>query len=296
MISDRTRTRRTSLVLAFLTLGVTLLAGCAAEPQPEVQRDALEDVAENTAPPDAATEYSAQLHPEPMVDAQSCEEFLVITARGTGEPSDDQLLTPVASTIERARPGRVRTWDLDYPANAEIEEGGTRGVRLIIDTLNVQSAACPDQQFVLLGYSQGALVVGDALLDPEVRAVGETVGELTKEAAQRILAIVFFGDPRFVGSEPFNVGSYDPRINGVLPRPPGALDVFADRIRDYCVEDDFVCQGSLELTPDPHASYYSNGTPLDGAAWVITELPPLDDPQSRADREAQATETTQPAE
>ncbi|WP_336662054.1 cutinase family protein [Leucobacter sp. USHLN154] len=265
--------RRLSLPGSIVLLGAALaMSGCAAPVDPAATRESLSDVTEDPAPPEAAELYDAELHPEPVVDPVDCDPYLVITARGTGEPSQGQLLSPVARTISQARPGDVGVLDLDYPADTDVKEGGTLGVRTLIDVLNVQADACPAQRFVLLGYSQGALVVGDGLAEPEARMVGATVGTVAEEALERVLAVVFYGDPRFVGAEEYNVGSFDPETDGLLPRPEGALDAVEERVRDYCVAGDFICQSSLDFDEEPHVEYYSNGMQGDGAAFVITRL------------------------
>lgn len=272
----RTRPPRRALraVLVGLALG-TLLSGCAAEADPEATRDSLTEVTESPAtPPDAAEEYDSELHPEPIVDPVDCSSYLVITVRGTGEPVKGQLLSPVARIVATSRPGEAKRMDLDYPATGEVREGATVGVRTLIDTLNVQTEACAEQRFVLLGYSQGALVIGDALTAPEERLVGGTVGALSEEAAGRVLAIVLYGDPRFVGSEAYNAGDFDPETNGLLPRAEGALSAFSERIRDYCVARDFVCQSSRDLDESGHVAYFTNGMQEDGAAFAITRLDP----------------------
>lgn len=269
----RRRSRRLLLPCAVLLGAAALgLSGCAAPVDPSETRESLSEVTENPAPPKADELYDAELHPEPVVDPVDCDPYLVVTARGTGEPSQGQLLSPVARAVSQARPGDVEVLDLDYPADTDIKEGGTIGVRTLVDVLRVQAETCPAQRFVLLGYSQGALVVGDALAAPENRMVGPTVGSVDEETLDRVLAVVLYGDPRFVGDEAYNVGSYDVETDGLLPRPDGALDAVGERIRDYCVAGDFICQSSLDFDEEPHVEYYSNGMQGDGAAFVITRL------------------------
>jgi hypothetical protein len=267
-------------IVAALCAAV-VLAGCASQVDPSATRDSLAEVTENPDPPQAAELYDAELHPDPIVEPRDCSPYLVITVRGTGEPSKGQLLSPVARSISQARPDQVDVLDLDYPADGEMSEGGTLGARTLVDTLNVQAKACDEQRFVLLGYSQGALVIGDALAAPDARIVGGTVGVVSESAVERVLAVVFYGDPRFVGGEPFNAGSYDPEVNGLLPRAQGSLDAFADRVRDYCVARDFICQSSsLDLDESGHVAYFDNGMPQDGAAFVINRLDPHDDDET----------------
>ncbi|UOQ58486.1 cutinase family protein [Leucobacter allii] len=271
-------TARTIRLLAVAALAATCaagLVGCAPGTDPGATRESLTEVTQQPEEPAETDRYDAEAHPEPVVEALDCSPVLVVTARGTGEPSSGQLLSPVARAIAEARPDAVETVDVDYPADTEVQLGGTRGVRTLVDTLDVQAEACPEQEFVLLGYSQGALVIGDALADPAVRLVGAAAGEVDDAAGARIRAIVLYGDPRFVGTEPYNTGDYDPGLNGLLPRPPGSLDAYAERLRDYCVAGDLVCQSSLELDEEPHLAYYENGMQQDGAAFAITRLSPV---------------------
>ncbi len=267
------RVAASAAACALTLAGALVLAGCSSPPDPKQTRDSIAKVKESPAPADALEPYDAGLHPEPLVEPVDCLPYLVITSRGTGEPTRAQLLSPVAKAISEARPDQVETLDLDYPADTDVNLGATRGVRILIDTLNVQAAACPGQRFILLGYSQGALVVGDALTQAADRLVGTAAGSLTPEAADRILAIVLYGDPRFSGAEPYDVGDFDPGLHGVLPRPTGSLEEFADRLRDYCVNGDIVCQSSMNLDEEGHVAYYSNGMQQDGAAFVIGRMP-----------------------
>lgn len=292
---NATRSRRLTALLT-LGLGCALLAGCAAEsPDPETARDALAEVKEDPAPADNQELYDAELEPDPIVDPLECTRYLVVTARGTGEPAKKQLLGPVVRAIKDARPGEVQQLDLDYPADTEVKDGGTLGARTLVDTLNVQAEACPDQRFILLGYSQGALVIGDSLAAPEHRLVGLRVGEVDAEAASRVLAVVLYGNPRFLGAASYNAGTFDPSANGLLPRPAGGLDAYDTRLRDYCVGTDFICQSTLDLELDDtgHIAYYDNGMQQDGAAFAITQLEPIDkksaearDAQEKADAKA----------
>ncbi|WP_244303356.1 hypothetical protein [Leucobacter coleopterorum] len=93
---------RKMTTLAVLGLaGVFALSGCAAELDPVEARDSLAEVTEDPEPPATASEYDAELHPEPVVEPQECSRYLVITARGTGEPSKGQLLSPWRKTSQR---------------------------------------------------------------------------------------------------------------------------------------------------------------------------------------------------
>jgi cutinase len=57
-----------------------------------------------------------------------------------------------------------------------------KGVADVIQRLNSQSKACPDEKFALVGYSQGAAVM---------HGVG---AKLDDELMKKVLAIVLYGD------------------------------------------------------------------------------------------------------
>ena len=264
----RTRVARASCTTLVLSIALSL-AACSNVPEPKENIDSLTAVTEAPAPPAAAEEYDIEMHPEPIVDPLDCTPYLVVTARGTGEPNKGQLLSPVARAIRDALPDQVKTLNLKYPASTDVNEGGTYAARLLLDTLNVQADACPMLRFVLLGYSQGALVIGDVLSAPEGRLVGGTVGQLSDEAAARIVAVVLYGNPRFSGGECYDFGTFDETIGGILPRTPGSLAPFAERIRDFCVAKDFICQNSLDLDEKGHVAYFKNGMQQQGADFAL---------------------------
>jgi len=251
-----------------------MLSACGTTPpDPEETLDSLNAVAQPLAPPESASEYDATLHPDPLAKPLECTPYLLITARGTAEPKQKkQLLSPVVKAVQKAFADAVQFLDLDYPADPNINEGGTYGARLLIDTLNVQHEACPSQQFLLAGYSQGALVIGDALSAPELRLVGTTVGEVDDGAAAKVIAVLLYGNPRFSGQESYAKGDFSKTLGGILPRETDSLAAFADRTRDYCVRDDFVCQSSTDLDEKGHVAYFSNGMQQEGADFLIDRI------------------------
>lgn len=270
-----------ALLGGLVCAGLLGLSGCATQPNAKEARDSFVEVKKQARQPEPEQAPQAEPEPAPEIDPVGCKPYLVLTVRGTGEPVKGQLLSPVAKTIAKARPKSVLTVDLDYPADTDVKEGATAGVRVLVATLNTQAEACPEQSFVLLGYSQGALVIGDSLSAPADRLVGEAAGEVSDDAASRILAVVLYGDPRFIGAASYNMGTFDPLVDGVLPRLPGSLDAYGERLRDYCVAKDIVCQGRLALDEKGHVAYYKNGMQQDGAAFAITKLHPIaEDPKS----------------
>lgn len=259
---------------ASASLAALALSGCSTVPTPEETVEQLEEVIHDDPTPPADEGPEA----EPIVvDELDCAPLLLITARGTGEPSSRQLLTPVVKTVKRELKkqdgaDKPLVSDLAYPASGEINVSAVHGMAVLTETLEQQHSICPDQQFVLMGYSQGALVISETLTAPEQRLIGADLSPLSEAAADSITAVVLYADPRFVGSDPFGAGDYDPEDSGLLARSPGALDTFAERAQSFCVADDFICQAHAPINDEGHVAYYSNGMQQDGAAFVIDRV------------------------
>lgn len=97
----------------------------------------------------------------------SCPDYALVTARGTGEPQGPSLgfsglgIGGMAPQTLAAVPNGVE-YDVVYPASAAPNSeaiGGADAVRYI----NASRAACPNQKFALLGYSQAATIMLEAL-------------------------------------------------------------------------------------------------------------------------------------
>lgn len=197
----------------------------------------------------------------------------VIIVRGTGESVDDGLLNPVASAIADAFPGKVQITSLDYPATFDLNSVND-GVTALVAMLGGGAQQCPTQKTVLLGFSQGAAVVGDALSDPQYRLnTNGTKDRIPETASRNVLAVVMYGDPRFNGKASYNAGGFDPAKNGMLaPRDVTALSGYArdGRIVDYCATNDVICQqGGVE---ERHRSYFSDGTREQGVDFVTSRI------------------------
>ncbi|EUC33236.1 carbohydrate esterase family 5 protein [Bipolaris zeicola 26-R-13] len=122
----------------------------------------------------------------------SAFEILVETdvsnpARGTSEPSFPKFGVivgdPVVSNVSAQLPG-VQGYPVQYPASSQVITGGRQGTDDIVKRLTTQSAACPNQTFALVGYSQGASIMHRA------------AERLPVSLFPRIKAVVMFGDPQ----------------------------------------------------------------------------------------------------
>ncbi|ASR05603.1 Cutinase (plasmid) [Gordonia rubripertincta] len=124
------------------------------------------------------------------------------------------------------------------------------GTAALTKRLKELHGACPSAKYAGLGYSQGALILGDVLSD-----IGNGRGPVP---ADRILAAGLLSDPArtpttadldadrassepqvLPGSETF-VGQNVPGQGAVGARPDG-FGVLADRVTSFCAEGDAIC-------------------------------------------------------
>ena len=107
----------------------------------------------------------------------------------------DQLVTEVDLRVEGSRDDMLYRYivigttgadidklQLQYPADSA-NTSIPIGVADTISRLELQTRACPDQRFALVGYSQGAIVIH------------YTVPYINTTIQNSILAVVLFGDP-----------------------------------------------------------------------------------------------------
>jgi hypothetical protein len=188
--------------------------------------------------------------------ANGCAEVETIAVRGTTERQGGGIVAgPLARALQDQFDQTVQTHDLVYPASFAYQSSKRQGVTALRARLSRTSAACPDTRFVLIGYSQGADVIGD------------TLSSGTVPAADRIGAVVLFGDPAFNSREPFATGSFRPGTNGVFPRATGALGPFTDRAISFCNRDDTFCQRGASGT-----GHFRYGADRQEAVEAVAEL------------------------
>ncbi len=164
--------------------------------------------------------------------AQNCATLDVVIARGTVEPGylGAAIGDPLYAVLSTQLPVDITAHRVEYPADLLVPSSMSDGTRAMASHLIDQAAACPDQRFVLVGYSQGAVVTHGVLGSAAIP--GGWV--LPPELSSRIVAVLLFGDPlRLVGGT-------------VAP-------AYADRTANYCAAGDPVCAGGV--FPAAHGSY-----------------------------------------
>lgn len=191
----------------------------------------------------------------PMASAAPCTDIDVPVARGTFEPGTLGLIVgdPVYQAVQnQLRPRTLSGYRVDYPADlgepASVQKGNTD----LVNHVKAQAAACPQQRFVLVGYSQGANVVDNSIGVSSDGAVvgGPIVATIPAELAPRVAAVLLFGNPiRAIGRQ----------VTGP----------YQSRTKDYCADGDPVCQpGGANFLA--HLSY--GGNAADAAAFAASKV------------------------
>ncbi|WP_333739138.1 cutinase family protein [Streptomyces sp. IBSBF 2806] len=159
--------------------------------------------------------------------AAACSDIDVVAARGTFEPGTLGLIVgdPVYSALQRKLTGKsLSSYKVNYPADLSLTSAA-QGNADVVNHVKSQAAACPNQRFVLVGYSQGANVVDNSI---GVSSAGAVVGSpivATIPAAlePRVAAVLLFGNPiRALGKS----------VTGV----------YQGRTVDFCAHGDPICE------------------------------------------------------
>ncbi|KAF3937656.1 hypothetical protein ABW19_dt0200352 [Dactylella cylindrospora] len=193
----------------------------------------------------------SQAIPPPPIDPckPHCADVYMISCRATLEMAGEGQIGQVAEWVQDNTLQTVERVALEYPAVLEgYPESAATGAKVLKDLLVKQTALCENQKIVLLGYSQGAQVVGDTIAggggDEGSNMGPETLG-LSESIIDRITAIVLMGDPRHMADEEFQYGTASQKDgNGVFPRTKKQeciLNKYRHKISSYCHAKDALC-------------------------------------------------------
>jgi cutinase len=185
-------------------------------------------------------------------DAGGCPDVELVFARGTGEPQGLGIVgRPLAGALAAELPGRtVRSFAVVYAAASNQASAGPGATNMSQRVAQV-AQACPETQFVIGGYSQGATVTDIAI---GIRGVG-TRGEAIPAALEpRVAAVVVYGNP--LGLRRQTIAQASP--------------AFGPKAIEFCNTGDPVCGGGNTFAA--HLAYTRNGTVQDGAEFAARQL------------------------
>lgn len=176
--------------------------------------------------------------------AASCADIDVSYAMGTqvglsGPAADDPFDALVAALAPRLGSKTASYYHVDYPASLE-PWSASLGNRDLVRHIKAQAAACPNQKFAAVGYSQGANVVANSVGVSSLGAItgAPIVAVIPNSIAPRVTALVLYGSP----------------MRGLpLFRPTAITGPYQSRTLDDCAVGDPACGGGLD--PAAHLSY-----------------------------------------
>ncbi|MBK6010695.1 cutinase family protein [Streptomyces sp. MBT53] len=163
----------------------------------------------------------------PTASAATCADLDVVAARGTFEPGTLGLIVgdPVFSALQQKITGKtLSSYAVNYPADLSLTSAATGNLD-VVNHVNAQVAACPNQRFILVGYSQGANVVDNSIgISSDGAVVGSPIVATIPAAVEpRVAAVLLFGNPiRALGKS----------VTGT----------YQSRTIDFCATGDPICQ------------------------------------------------------
>ncbi|MEU9804886.1 cutinase family protein [Mycobacterium sp. NPDC050853] len=193
----------------------------------------------------------------PTANAAGCPDVDVSFARGTNDsPGLGDVGKAFTDELTDRLPNKfVDIYAVNYPASFDWVRAGDGANDM---SFHVQEVArnCPNTQFVLGGFSQGAAVV-DVLMG--TNGTGLTFNNpLPTDLEQRVAAIVLIGNPR------------NWQVNG-MSLELSIKDSQRSKVIDICNPGDGICDpngGGL----GPHMQYKSDGSADRAADFVVNRL------------------------
>ncbi|MBM2620454.1 cutinase family protein [Actinoplanes sp. LDG1-06] len=185
-------------------------------------------------------------------NAAGCSDVELVFARGTGEPQGLGIVgRPLAQALGGELSGRtVGSFAVVYDAASNQRSAGP-GATNMTEHIEQVAQSCPETQFVIGGYSQGATVTDIAI---GIRGVGTQGKAIPADLRSRVAAVVVYGNP---------LGIRRQTIAQAAPE-------FAGKAIEFCNNGDPVCGGGNNFAA--HLAYNRNGTVGRGAEFAAGKI------------------------
>ncbi|CAG7976809.1 unnamed protein product, partial [Penicillium olsonii] len=200
-----------------------------------------------------------------------------VLARGTTESYPGTPYS-LASLVAQNTTLRTNYENIIYPAVSEdTSDSYFIGRAAVGAQMTAYARRCPQSQIVVLSYSQGALIVGDALAGG---GGNSTLGKATPPLIPQDVAkrtIVFYGNPRHVQQQPYDFGTAGVKlVQGKYPRLPSQIRTFNERYSeitgDWCNVGDGVCSPSEGADALSLHMAYAMDYDTFAANWVLDKI------------------------
>lgn len=183
----------------------------------------------------------------------NCPDAHIIVTRASTEAPGEGIIGSLATAVTRASKQKITVEATDYPAALNpYPPSVAAGTRALTTELTNEATNCPQTKIVMMGYSQGAHVIGDVLAGTGKVAGFTSFAPISATIANKVAAVVLMGDPRYLPNKSFNAGTS--KTKGLFPRGNDALlDPLAARIQSFCDIGDTFCAGGNSIAV--HLSY-----------------------------------------
>ncbi|CAE6449450.1 unnamed protein product [Rhizoctonia solani] len=192
----------------------------------------------------AASAFAA---PTELEARQSCTKAYLFFLAGTNEQGLGLAGGPLASSLSSAG---VTTSYIPYDTSAEYSSTITAGATLTANALATQASKCPNQVFILGGYSKGAMVVHRTTLSSTLKA--------------KVKAIVVFGDPYRSSSNTWPINS------PVVDSAPRDGSTASQNVASFCNSGDLFCAGGSSIPA--HLAYGTDGSTTVAATFIKNKI------------------------
>ncbi|PPQ71315.1 hypothetical protein CVT24_012041 [Panaeolus cyanescens] len=199
-----------------------------------------------------------------------CAAVHIIAARASTEPAGAGIIGALVQQIQNASRQTVSTSSVSYPATlTNYPSSSAAGTAATKTLLTNQANNCPDQKIVLVGYSQGAHIIGDAVAGGGGGLLGAQTSPVSATIANRVVAMIQMGDPRHVPFQSFDRGTS--LRDGLYPRLSSQQysSTLQSRTQSFCDFGDPFCDGGLLTTV--HLTYLDRYQD-DAAEFVLDRI------------------------
>ncbi|KAF9051781.1 cutinase [Panaeolus papilionaceus] len=200
-----------------------------------------------------------------------CAAVHIIAARASTEAPGPGIIGALVTQVQNASTQTISTVAVDYPATlTNYASSSAQGTAATKTLLNNQVAACPNQKIVLVGYSQGAHVIGDAVAGGGgVAGLGPATPPVASSVSDKVVAIVQMGDPRHVPDQSFDRGTST--RDGLFPRAANQQysSTLQPRIMSFCDTNDPFCDSGNDV--EVHLTYLDRDQNT-AAAFILQQI------------------------
>ncbi|EGG02404.1 family 5 carbohydrate esterase [Melampsora larici-populina 98AG31] len=168
-----------------------------------------------------------------------CGKYAIVSARGTGEKQKNP--TGYAGFIKglMKQVAGGSNYEVVYPATTDYNNGPKQGANDAMKYITNRKGKCGSSKLVLIGYSEGAMVITQLL---------------NKQGfpADLVSSIVLYGNPYWIAGKQWNAGTAKSgksiaAMTGIK-LPPN----FGPKTQDVCLTGDMICCGG---SMGPHLKY-----------------------------------------